>query len=433
MGLSAKVGSFSVDTAKTAGQTQAVSGVGFQPKVVLFWMSGRTGTGDSVGAGHANRCFGVAISSSARRCILAIENDDQADTNTARMMRDDACFGAFLADTTAVEGLLDLQSMDSDGFTLIVDDQFATAWRVHYLALGGDDLTDYQLGSYQYATAIGSRDITVGFQPDALIQFGAAYTALNTRMYNSYFSIGWTTAAGAEATEQYAQGDVSADSQATSYHYSFLRGGESFIQCEGGEPTASPSYHEEVTAWLSNGFTLYCNEMEGVPQNYAFYLALKGANFFAGDLATLTNTTTDITETVGFQPAAVLFMSANHTEHAEDTADDHTKWTFGAVDGSLNQAAAAVYGENGLATTEVATAIEHDNVYIHVVDDAVTGAMNVTSISASGFVCRMTDADPSGCFVTYLAIGPVASAGATLSINVAPENTAYLVAGVKVK
>ena len=46
MTYSTKVGSFNIDTTKTAGQTQAITGVGFTPKILLFWWSGTLASSD---------------------------------------------------------------------------------------------------------------------------------------------------------------------------------------------------------------------------------------------------------------------------------------------------------------------------------------------------------------------------------------------------
>src|SRR3972149_208272 len=40
MAYSAIVGSFNIDPTKLATETQAITGLGFQPKIVLFWWGG---------------------------------------------------------------------------------------------------------------------------------------------------------------------------------------------------------------------------------------------------------------------------------------------------------------------------------------------------------------------------------------------------------
>jgi len=169
MSYLAKVGSFNLDTTRTVGQTQSVTGVGFQPKIVLFWWSGSTATGDNVGGGTYNIGFGAAISSSSRLNVVGFSVDDAATSNTGVSQYKTDCIRCNTA-PAVVDGIADFYSMDADGFTLVMDDQFSNAYRISYLALGGDDLTDVYMGSGSTPTSTGNYDVTgVGFQPDALL------------------------------------------------------------------------------------------------------------------------------------------------------------------------------------------------------------------------------------------------------------------------
>jgi hypothetical protein len=65
-----------------------------------------------------------------------------------------------------------------------------------------------------------------------------------------------------------------------------------------------------------------------------------------------------------------------------------------------------------VADADVFLASEYDAVYIDIdpTSSSVVGLMDVKSIDTDGFTCIMDDADPSGKFVWYLALG-VAPAG----------------------
>ena len=82
MAYSSYVGSFNIDTTKTVGQTQAITGLGFQPKVVLFWWSGSTATGDAVAGGNINIGFGAMIDATHRFCVVGASDDATADSGT---------------------------------------------------------------------------------------------------------------------------------------------------------------------------------------------------------------------------------------------------------------------------------------------------------------------------------------------------------------
>ena len=121
MGYSTHVGSFNIDSSVTAGNDQSVTGVGFQPSIVMFWWSGSTASSDSVAGGTYNLGFGAAISSSSRFCMLAISEDGQAASDAKRSGNTGECIRCY-TDTSTLDGIADFKSMDADGFTLTIDD-----------------------------------------------------------------------------------------------------------------------------------------------------------------------------------------------------------------------------------------------------------------------------------------------------------------------
>src|SRR5947209_736339 len=64
--FSTKEGAFNIGTGAVSS-TVVTSGIGFQPKVVLFWWSGRTETVDTTGGASISRGFGVGVSPTDRR------------------------------------------------------------------------------------------------------------------------------------------------------------------------------------------------------------------------------------------------------------------------------------------------------------------------------------------------------------------------------
>ena len=408
MVYSAKVGSFNIDTSKTLGQTQAITGVGFQPKVVLFWWGGSTDTGDAVGGGDINMGFGAAISSSSRFCINGFSLDGAA-TSDASSEQDNDTVITIYSDAATVDGDMDLQSMDSDGFTLVVDNQFTIAARIHYLALGGDDLTNVYLGSQVTPATPGEYGVTgVGFQPDAVIIVGRPYSAATGLGTNQGFTIGLATGSGAQGVAfGYSQ-----DGVATSNSYGYGYNGDDI-----GDTANS---RERFVSFGADGFTQ--NHLEGVARYY-YFICLKGGSYSVGDLTTRTDSN-DISETVGFHPRAILFASANRALSTEDTSSAHNRISIGAASSASERACMAISDEDNLADTETARASYDSAVYAHVEDDAIAGLMDIKSIDASGFTCVMDDTDPSGCWVTYLAFGPTPATQAcagTLSLGGNPS------------
>ena len=168
MATQAFVGSFNTGTGAVS-TTVPVTGVGFTPKIAFFWWSNRTGTVDASGRGDFDRGFGCAISTTDRRCVTGGGVDNNTVTGTRCMQSNVACVGVV---SNVVDGLLDFSTWDADGFTLIVDDQFTASYRIHYLALGGGDITNLAGGSFTKPTSVGAQSQSttgVGFQPDVVL------------------------------------------------------------------------------------------------------------------------------------------------------------------------------------------------------------------------------------------------------------------------
>ena len=401
MAYSAHVGSFNIDTAVTAGNTQAITGVGFQPKIVLFWWSGTTATSD--GARGEDVCFGFGAATSAteRACVYIAVDDAAATTASYRAQLTDACIASNLNGSATVDGLADLSSLDSDGFTLTIDDQFSTAVRVTYLALGGTDLTNVKVGSQTRGTTGGNNSYTgVGFQPDAMLT-GSVFS----NSTDALIGIGMATGASNQGAVTMWSDHGVATSQTIGYGYNGEVQAMAF--------TTGITGRDAFVSFDSDGFTFNNLELSG---GAFIYVALKGGQYHVGDIETRTDTN-DIAETApGFQPVALLFLSANRALSTQDTATSHGSLSIGAATSTSNRGAQAVWDENNLADSETATANYDTAAYAHVRDDAIAALMDIKSIDASGFTAVMDDTEPSvGSWVTYLAIGATGGGGVTVS------------------
>jgi hypothetical protein len=404
--FSAKVGAFNTGTGAVAS-TVVVNDVGFQPVALIVWYSLSTSTGtDSTGAGNLNYGIGFATGASDRRtCSIQVENGS-ANADTDRFTTD-AALVQTITISGATAGLLDVQSFDSGGFTLVVDDQFPSSIRVHYLALGGSDITNAATGSFTNG-ASSPQDVTsVGFAPDAI--FFMSVSGTTTPPSNGTTAIlSFGACAGASPTSAKNAGtgvaDIHSAANMDSHHYS--RNGESLIgfSTSAGAATNVRGY---VSAWLSNGFTVTWNEGTGSTGRYFHYLALKGGSWILGDLLTQTDTTTDIVESgFGFTPSGAILVSSCDAAESADTVDTDLMISVGAFNSTTSRGAQAGWSEYNTASCEAAIGVEHDEVYLNIsTADAVQGLMDVKSVESGGFTCIMDDADPAQAFVWYVAFG----------------------------
>jgi len=397
-----KVGSFNINTAKTAGQTQAITDVGFQPKIVLFWWSGSTATGDSVAGGNYSMGFGAAIDSTHRFAANTWSVDAHAASECYSVQRTSVCIFTFL--DYDYDGYMDFQSMDADGFTLVVDRQFTNAGRVSYLALGGTDLTNVYIGTKAMATSTGNYNITgVGFQPDVLITCGVYVDGANSDADIGALMLGMAVGASNQGVISSWELSSQATTDTTAYGYN-------------GEVVAYPGssaidYCDSFVSFGADGFTL--NHLEGDAAWVYNFICIKGGQYKVHELTTRTDGS-DIAEAdVGFQPVALLFASANRAVSTQGVPTAHKRLSIGAATATDNRAVQAISDEDNLADTETAYANYDSAVYANILDDAIVGLMDLKSVESTGFTCVMDDTDPSACWVTYLAIGAAAAGGTT--------------------
>lgn len=409
MGVSSAVGSLNTTTG-IAGSTVVVAGLGFQPVVVFFWWSGRTETIDAAGRATHTRGFGAAVSATDRRRANTLSQDTPTSMVTNRSQDDTECI-AIATILDAVDGLMDLQSMDSGGFTLVVDDAFAASYRIHYLAVGGSDITNVTGSFFTKATITGNQDITsLAFQPDLVLLFGSGQTTMGgTVATDSRLYMGAFDAAGRQACYAGGSNDGAANAQTLSYANDV----ECFAQFDAAITVTND--RAQWVAMLANGFRINWIENTGATADDISFIALKGGGYYVGSVLTQTDTVTDIVASgFGFQPASALFVSSGKAKNVADTVTDDDEWSCGAFSDTANRAACAVADDDAAATAVVSTAIEHDEVYVNI--DATTGSveglMDIKSVDSGGFTCIMDDADPAQAFVWYVAFGPTAVAPA---------------------
>jgi hypothetical protein len=400
MSYDVKVGSFNTTTA-AATNTVVVNDVGFQPKFIFFWWNGRVDTTDASGRATHQRGFGAATSATDRRYATSLSQDAQPAMLTNTMQGNAACIG-ITTTADAIDGLMDLQSMDAGGFTLVIDDAFTASYRIHYIAIGGTDLTDVTTGQFTGNAAAGSQDVTsLSFQPDGIIFFGTAQaSANNTVRADSRILLG-----AADATNQYVWTGGSNDGAAASQSMSYCLSGE----CIANLISAVTSIENRATftSFLSNGFRINWAEVTTGSLVY-FFVAFKGGSFKFGDLLTQTDTSTAITESgLGFQPAGVMLVSAGRAESTADTATDDDELSIGAFTSTSVRVAMAVADDDAANDSIVSTSISYDEVYqnLNANTGAIEGEMDVQSVGSDGFTLIMDDADPSQSFVWYMAFG----------------------------
>lgn len=403
--MNAKQGTFALSTA-AAGNTQAVTGLGFTPTVVLFWLTRTTTNGDAGANQDCGFGFGVAISASSRRCMFIAYDDGEGGGGAShgKTMRNDSCI-AVMSDDVTLDGLMDLQSMDSGGFTLVIDDAFSSAWIVHYLAM--DPANASLITFNEKITSTGQVGYTgAGFQPEAILLFGCNATlaaGLNAVTAASRFIMG----VGTDSTHQ---GVVSAGHNAPVSNFitpAYGYDGEIYARVTASDPSPGViGTRAALVSLNSDGFTLDWTEVT-TNESYIFALCLAGPSFFVDDFTSATDTNQFSRTGYGFKPAACLYLGHGQVKSTQDTAQVPYQYSVGGASGVSARAAVGISVQEGVTPLNIAYWQQIDELWgVYDYTPAAIGLMDLVSFDADGQTLVMDDADASAKFVLALAFGP---------------------------
>jgi len=393
--LSTKKGSFA---AATATGNQAVVGVGFVPKAILFWGTRLTAAGYGVGL----RMFFGAATSATDRWVSAIAGDDAAATmNTGRQISTNACIRNLIDGTPTTDALADFVSFDADGFTINWSDAPPSAWIIHYLALGGDSITNAVAGNSSLADSTGAQAFTgVGFLPEFLMfcSNGRSGTGASS---SANFHLGAASSSARQGAASFRDRDAQTTSQTALY--------QRVNKCIAAVATSSDVVNNEatLTSFDADGFTL--DVTTSVSAITVGYLALKGGNYFVGGETQRTSTGTKATTGLGFKPSGLLAWGTNR---AASTAVSSTlnKLSIGGSDG-VAEGHIWVESVDNAADADLDQRTETTKAIGFATNPSTTDAeADVSTFDADGFTLDWTTADGTAREFVYAAFGPADTA-----------------------
>jgi hypothetical protein len=400
MALEAKIVTFTpVDAVPPT--TQAITGVGFQPKAIIFFYGGSASVVDQDVSVDAHSGMGFAVSPTQRGCFGAAIEDAVGTMNTAVSIRTDCCILQAPTAGGATDGRWDLQSMDVDGFTLVVDQggPALAPRRVTALCLGGTDITDVFAGVFTGAGAVGNQDISgVGFQPD-IVFFAHTGQAGPLPTFDDDVAARYGFGVGKSAAEQACLWSMSEDASANSIDSKYANRTDCIFMVS----NTGVAHRADYVTGLPDGFRIdWNNATLALP---VLFLAIKGGSWRVDDALTATSITTVVESGFGFTPKGVLVASHYDTAfNAGTTTSANFSLSVGAADGAA-EVAHTTHENNGLATSNSWVDIQYDEVYVSHSNTAVTGTMGVQSLNADGITFNQTDADPTQRVFWYVACG----------------------------
>jgi hypothetical protein len=428
--LSSATGILQIGTG-TAGTVYSVTGLSFQPKIVFFAMSGNTVIGTAA-RGSINGLWGVAVGTTTRRCV-AIQSTDAAGTmETDAIERDDACIATLThAGTGAVDGLADFNGFTSDGFGVIVDDQFSQVEEVWYWALGGSDIDQIATGVLTEPGATGTQSVTgLGFQPTVVNLFSCDATSVNTAASDASLMIGFMTSA---AEGVIANKSDDARGTATTNHYArdneVVAGFEASAASPGG--TLVIDMRASSGGMTVNGFDLSWTERTARARRIP-WVAWNGSASWKLGSDTMPNgmtvsSTRDVTG-VGFEPGHGLILMTRDVESTADTAQGHAALSIGAFVGTGTQKCVAWIDETGGGAAECTTVTDDNDLAFYMPLGGGPNRFRITAIGSDGFtLTHDTGAAALGTAAFYLYLVAEGAGSSPQSVTPGPAIAEWVV------
>lgn len=357
-------------TAPAATGNQSYTGVGFQPKAMVFFATTQTGEGILSNA-RGGVGFTSGVSQEGAAGWSSQDNVSTTDTDHASGLQ---CIR--VPDNAGDRFQADLVSFDSDGFTLnwIVTLSGAI---VHYWALGGPDLTGAKSDQFTANTAIGNQSVVgTGFSPDIVLFVSASRTTGGVGS-GAKFSLG----AMQSTTKRWALALTAADaiSMTAAMNAETLQRTDS---CFLSLTNPALDSRADFVSMNADGFTINWIDAPATAILIG-YLALKGGQFDVGAFAACTTNNCNNDVTVGFPPTG-LFLS-----------------TLNRIGGTANFINAANYVGGGDGTNEgTAGAIQQDAVLNTRADSTTVTTKAIRTIAPGDTATLDGEADHSLSAVT---------------------------------
>ena len=384
---------------------QAVTGVGFTPKAIIFWTEFQSA--NETWAANVTSGIGMTAGAANSYALNSWERDAQADTDARTSVRAFAItmVGA-LAGAATQYGAADLTSFDADGFTLnwTLNPASFGAVIIHFMAIGGAAVTNASVVNWTQRNAgAGDKAVTgVGFQPTAVL---TAFSVLT----------GALPATGSAA----AGHGIAAWSSPSSTVSAFSRWGNNAGSVEAARyqrsdkamtfctQAAADDKTATLTSFDADGFTLSYSSAASAGLNHCISLCLRGPVFKAGSFNKSTGAApvSQAVTGLGLKPVGVMFMTVGATTNANPQTE--ARLAIGATDGTHGQAA-AMHNKHAAAGNTEADGYSSQSKAVLVVNNdtpAVDASATITTLNNDGFTINWGVNDGNATEILYFALG----------------------------
>tara|TARA_R110000772_G_scaffold51809_6_gene118883 strand:+ start:1039 stop:2319 length:1281 start_codon:yes stop_codon:yes gene_type:complete len=405
MALESFTGTFAAPTSVNA--TFAVTGLGFEPALIIFFPTNRTTNGID---GASDTSIGVGAMTATGQWYNGFGNTDAAATSSIDYSRHTG--RCIIVNDGSGTSLLEAAfvSMDTDGFTLDYSKVSGSAVKVSFMAFGGTNC-DFEVGTTTITSAGGTGTVatTTAFQPKGYLLSAVAQTTSLTVLaanLTAQFSFGGGTAATEEfAVALYDEHAVNrTDTGRVMSTTSVLQ------MLDAGTSVDVSAEHSSLNA---TDFTI--NVTNAVTSDTAFmWIAFGGSGLdcFAGNFThAITVATQAVTVETDFSPQSIIFASTDQL--ISDVAANHAILNLGLTTGVSStddiQNLTSAHHDNR-ADAEPFTNLDNTDILSEV--DTQTGiataAYNVDSLDTNGFTLGWTSQAAALNISTYFALKSIA-------------------------
>jgi hypothetical protein len=396
-GINVKVGSFAKIT--TTG-TQTITGLGFQPKAIIFYWSRNTANATAA----VPRSQGVGFTDCTNQRAVAIAEDDNVVTSNAGRYRTESNVIVILSNGNPTVGSrATFTSCNADGFTINWAVSEARADIINYIAIGGPDVTNVKAGTFTLAATTGIQNITgVGFQPDFVMFLWGFTENVDTASAGLEMGMGFADYSNNQGSILNCVVDGQADnatklSQQRTDNVILLRS----TACVQDALAA-------FNGFTADGFQLNVSDAPAAATPI-FYLAIQGGSHAVGNFLQPTATGVQTISGTGFQPNLVVLFS--HNQVAGTALAAPSTFSIGAANATTSRA--GVWGQS-YHNDPSWTAVYTDNTKIMIMrtlsGTGGTGTINAQAdfagFTSDGFQLNWTTVDTTQRQIIYWAFGP---------------------------
>ncbi len=419
MVLSFKTGQWS---GRATVGNDVITGVGFQPKVVLIWTGNYDGTNDSI-ASYFQFGFGAAVDTTAanQRSIFLYSADAAAISSTAANWDENS---VTIPGSASSQGYI--SAIGSDGFTVnwtVVD---GVPNKMFYVCIGGADVTNTKCGHITSPTAGSTgNQVTsgIGFQPDVVLWFGCGNTAVAERA-----GMAWGFGMATSSSNQVCSSGVSKNGSANMDCKRYQRSDNTNCFALIDETTTTNKALEgALVSMNADGFTInWTTVASGGASRRIGYIAIKGGNYKVGSTTSPTTGTVPVSKStsgVGFQPRGLITVSGCSTSSTSIQANNHL--SLGGGSSSVDRRC-SFNGDNDTVAAAVTMSINNTTKIITMytvvateTNSTVNAAADVASMNADGFTLSWTTRDANAYEVLYLAVGDTAVVTGAKNLQIA--------------